>query len=385
MAGCRLVTIVVALFLGLMQSGRGDDGHVIFSTGSVIRHVAWSPDDSLVALACEKNEIALVRLTDGEIVRTLNVPVGRRPVLGFSRDSQLLAVTGSTTGAAIVIANVKDGQTRLLPGDAGFEPLQLRLSGNTGERLAVLGGGGRLIHWDVASGSITGRWKASLFPTPAKQHLADDDSLLGMDSDSTPPRLWKTAGDEFRQVGGNSSDRGPDKKTKFSFGERAIEAISVAPDLKSVVAAIRVLDPAEKTVSRWMEIRDVSSTDIKYLGRISIGSFRTDVPPKIAFKTAGGGVSCIEHSPDGKLIVAGGAASSGFQLSTNFGVQSWSDSDFSIRVWDIETRWECDQFKGHTKTVESVHFTADGKKLFSAGQDGTVRQWELSESLQPVE
>jgi WD40 repeat protein len=66
---------------------------------------------------------------------------------------------------------------------------------------------------------------------------------------------------------------------------------------------------------------------------------------------------CAAFSPDGKRIVSG----------------DWLHP--KVHLWDAQTGEELRQYEGHNRGVRSVVFFSDGKRIVSAGDDGTARIW----------
>ena len=80
--------------------------------------------------------------------------------------------------------------------------------------------------------------------------------------------------------------------------------------------------------------------------------------------------ACLAYSPSRRLLAAG-----------NRGVVGdipW-DQRSAVRVWDTQTTHERAVLLGHTDCTLALAFTSDGKELVSAGKDGTVRFWNLSD------
>ena len=78
-------------------------------------------------------------------------------------------------------------------------------------------------------------------------------------------------------------------------------------------------------------------------------------------------VNSVVFSPDGKYIASA----------------SW---DQTIRLWDGETGEQLrPPLEGHEDWVKSVAFSPDGKHIVSASDDKTIRLWdaETGELLQP--
>ena len=49
-----------------------------------------------------------------------------------------------------------------------------------------------------------------------------------------------------------------------------------------------------------------------------------------------------------------------------------SSEDQTVRLWDVETGQEVLSLRGHTDIVPTVAFSPDGSRLITAGADGLV-------------
>jgi WD40 repeat protein len=52
-------------------------------------------------------------------------------------------------------------------------------------------------------------------------------------------------------------------------------------------------------------------------------------------------------------------------------------SGYDVKLWDIETRKVIAKWTGHTDAVESLYWSADGKRVVSGSWDGTARVWDV--------
>ena len=71
-------------------------------------------------------------------------------------------------------------------------------------------------------------------------------------------------------------------------------------------------------------------------------------------------LSGIAFSPDGNRIV-------------------WSAEDGIVRVWDVKKGGEVGRFSGQKGIVLELAFSRSSRLLASAGNDGTILVWDLSQ------
>lgn len=77
------------------------------------------------------------------------------------------------------------------------------------------------------------------------------------------------------------------------------------------------------------------------------------------------GIGSIAYSPDGKAIISAG-------------------DDKTLRLWDLKGNKPPIIFRGHEDRVTSVAFSPDGKRIVSGSIDNTLRLWDLEGNQQQI-
>jgi WD40 repeat protein len=72
-----------------------------------------------------------------------------------------------------------------------------------------------------------------------------------------------------------------------------------------------------------------------------------------------GDVTCVQVSPDGCWIASAG-------------------EDTTVRLWDLAAGKLLHTLRGHTSLVSSLAYSPDGRRLVSGSRDHTVRVWDLT-------
>jgi len=91
------------------------------------------------------------------------------------------------------------------------------------------------------------------------------------------------------------------------------------------------------------------------------GALAQELTERGTFKGHKFGVTRAEVSPDGKVLAAGGGNTSGGDL----------------KLWDVVSGKEIGPLSGYSNALYCLAFSADGKRLASAGQ-GPVQVWDVS-------
>ena len=218
-------------------------------------------------------------------------------------------------------------------------------------------------------------------------------------------------------------------------GPRAVHAVSFSPDSKRLATAdddraVRLWDASSGQLVGTFKGPEghtnvVTSVCFTPDGRhlLSASDDKTllwDIdPPRAKPVTLIGHISCVTSvclSPDGKRL----ASTSGDSLAPDkageiriweWGAKAWREvftltghagpvwnacfspngqrlasagEDGTVRVWDVVEGRQYLLLKGHWGAVTSVCFAGDGTHLASAGADGTIRLWETDRAQGPL-
>ena len=103
------------------------------------------------------------------------------------------------------------------------------------------------------------------------------------------------------------------------------------------------------------------TTSIKnHKSNICIWDAATEAPLGESLRGHEKSVTTVVFSPDGRRIVSG-------------------SEDSSLRLWDATTGAQLGEpLRGHEKSVTGVAFSPDGNRIVSGGNDGTVRLWDAA-------
>lgn len=187
-----------------------------------------------------------------------------------------------------------------------------------GQRIVVGGWDGTVKVWDVLRAQETLRLKGHTAAVTSVAANADGLRIVSGSSDGTV-KIW---------------DASSSQETLTLTGHTdSVVSVALSADGRRIVSG-----SADQTVKVW------------------------DAPSGQVARTLEGHtarVTSVALSADGKHIVSG----------------SW---DRTVKVWDASNGQEAHTLEGHTARVTSVAMSADGQQIVSGSWDGTVKIWDTS-------
>lgn len=251
--------------------------------------------------------------------------------VAFSPDGQQLAVATSDVEESVIVFDADaDREIFRLTGLADARSVDYSYDG---KRLAAGDGKGTVKIWDAATGE-------GLLTLPKRDTcinsvaFSPDGTLLATYATSGGGvRIWNaTTGAETKQLLNPTLD--------FSKALNNLHNVAFSPDGKRLAACLGSND----IVKVWD--LDTYEEVLSLVGQIPDDQGVSGVT--------------VTFSSDGNWLAAG-------------------SFDHIVRIWNVTSGHEWLALRGHTSHVYGVAFSADCTRIASAGEDGTVKVWRLSD------
>jgi WD40 repeat protein len=368
--------------------------------GRELRSFPGAPHMHLLTFSADGKTLAAA---DGERhggVRLWDVARGQEIVSSFGQRGSIQSLTCSSDGRTLYAAG-SDGKIRVwdlaqakerrVLEDRNADFQSVAVSGD-GQTIAAMDSTEAITFWSAGGeklGHFAG-WEGHVMNQVGRTKLllafaADGRSAFASREDGTL-RIWQAGWNKqprtLRADKQKSVPLGlmPDSTLTVSFGHEEQEELSIEASTSALF--LRRLDSGQEVARLTDEEKDSfwaaafspngkilvagrSSTKDRHghqhghrllFWEVSSGKrlFKIDLrewAPTLAF------------SPDGK------------QLATATG-PIWPDNDYTIRIWDITQGKLLEELSGHKGLIYALTFSPDGRRLFSAGAEGTILVWD---------
>jgi RNA polymerase sigma factor (sigma-70 family) len=293
-------------------------GTLHFRQGTWVRGMALSSDGGTLATV-GFNGVWLWDAKSGKERRFLPVWRGGCEAVAFSPDEKTLAV-GMFSG--IVLLDAASGKEVRQIGSERISAVAFAPDGKTFAGAQLTGG---VTLWETATGNVVARHKGDDSSHTWTLAFSPDGRRLAWAEGRRRVLLDVRADRKVDQDGGHGGD---------------VCAVAFAPD-----GQVLATSGHDRVIRLW----DVAT------GK----PVRAWAGHKVA-------VTSLAFSPDGRLLASGSGDP----------VQGRGMEAHALRLWDVATGKELASLGSHGEGVHVVHFSRDGRMLFSA-EDMSVRRWDV--------
>ena len=342
-----------------------------------ILQLAFSPDGTLLVSAeYNSKPLRLWDVTTGQLLKIINPDseyFGGH--LNFSKDGKTLACM------------MWDGRIELW--DVATNTLRTTLSKNKGSAFAIrelafssdsktvagTNPNGDIQVWNVNTGEELSSFNTKHTHESTMLAFSSDNSILASGQGKTI-RLWDTF--SFTEL----SDR-IDTDTRFITmvlspnGETLTGVSGFTLKIKSGNDSI--IESVHGGLHVWE-----THTGNK-LSEVPIESHKGDVPEHPGQKFTGsssiGMYGSTVFSKNGHMLATVINKRGDYMLLTNPNSE-WADNQFTVHLWGVPYEKSHVTLKGHTKKINVLTFTPNGKMIASGSDDGTIRLWDTGTGTQ---
>ena len=396
--------------------------------------LAFSPDGKLIASGGTDNTVILWDTVTGESLATFSDHLSDIRALAFSPDGTTLA-SGSSDGT-IRFWNTEKRRSLAthIAGHAGYLENLIRKDEST---LVSVADDGIITHWDLKTSQHTtlqtkNTVERTLFTDWAGTFVFSPDGTQiaspGLDPDSPNPTPWYddilrlidvSTGRELTTFPDVGADMAFSPNGKILAYSRRYNKIHLLSTETGEILDISLSDPNHTVEDpRHPEVRTLLfSPDGQKLvsgtkgGKVQMWDVETGValtsffveepPTDDRYRDP---IVTLAFSSDSSLLAVGsvkqirllGSPKLPHFKEVSYGENVWGTAlvfspDDSvivrglaagrIQLWDVTTGDKLTTLEGHTATVKTLEFSADGKTFISAAEDGTILLWDWDEVL----
>jgi WD40 repeat protein len=344
-----------------------------------VRSISFSPDGRMLASAGNDGIVRLWNL-QGQQIAELKGHQNSVMKVSFSPDGQLLASAGYD--GTIRLWNLQGQQLREWQAhkervwDVTFSPIpptHATLPGRGSPRkqvaplskegkggiLASTGDDGTIRLWNL-QGQQLRKWQAERGEVSSIK-FSPDGQMLASGGEKGTIRLWNLQGQQLAELKGHQGHI-----WSIEFGKDGRQLASAAGD-----GTVRLWNlqgqEIEKFEGHQGPVRTVSFSPIPLTSRGINSKASSGLPHPRHFARAGFPPHA-SGSPFQGGIKGGSGGEGGILVSAG--------DDGTVRLWNLQGQ-DSAQLIGHRGSVRSVYFSPDGQLLATSGEDATIRLWNL--------
>ncbi len=345
-----------------------------------ISKLLFSPDGTLlVSNAYNQAPLRLWDVTTGKLLKTLTKDLDiHRQILNFSKDGKTLACSAwmrKTGDRKIELWDVatKTLRTTLFTKlDSNIHHLAFSLDSKT---VATVNWNDEIQVWDVNTGKELSSFTTNHTPGSTTLAFSSDSTILASGQGKTI-RLWDTF--NFTELSHHIDTDTGIITIVLSPNGRILTGVS---DFRIEIK--RGNDSVIETVRGRLHVWETHTGN--KLSETPVESHKGDGPehPEQNFNSSAylGMYNPSIFSKNGHLLATVINKRGEHMLMTNPNSE-WANNRFTVHLWAVPYEKSHATLKGHTKKINVLAFTHNGKMIASGSDDGTIRLWNTSTGTQ---